>query len=87
MFAAGRPLAQRLRMDRAEDGSALSVRDGNFDPHQARRVHNDAVESPAVPDDGDELTFAKRLHEVSLLARPAVHYAQMCSNRDPHVGD
>jgi hypothetical protein len=62
MLAGDAALPHRLRMDGAEHRSALSVRDGDFDPHQARRVDDDTVELPAFPDQRHELAFVKGLH-------------------------
>jgi hypothetical protein len=57
-------LPQQLRVDGAEHPSVPEVWHSNLDLHQARSVHDDALQRLIVPDERDQLTFVKGPHLV-----------------------
>jgi hypothetical protein len=57
MLAGMRARPQSLRMDGAEQRSALRVDEGDVDFDQAGRVDDDAVQGSGFSDDGHELAF------------------------------
>jgi hypothetical protein len=72
-------LPQRLRMDGAKHRSALGVRDGDLDLHQARCVHDDAIERAAFPNQRHELAFVEEPHAPEPTRLPA----RRCVTRAP----
>ena len=70
VFADHAALSQRLGMDGAKQCPAFGVCDGDFHLHQARCVHDDAVELAAYLDERHQLTLVKCPHSPSLPAKP-----------------
>ena len=53
------PLPHELRVNGAEDRSVPGVGHRDLDLHQARNLHDDAVQRLMIPDERDELAFVK----------------------------
>ena len=68
-------LPEELRVDGAEDRSAAGVGDSDLDLHQARGVHDDALERLVVGYERDELAFVKGPHLVERTQVSAAHAA------------
>ena len=80
MVAGHASLPQQLWVNGSEHGSVPAVGHRDLDLHQARSVHDDAIQRLMFANQRDELAFVKGPHVVELTDQMALR-ERMCSGR------